>query len=178
MARKAQIEHGLSHWVDWWLERAVVRPCWFTAQETGVNRWDMTPAQYMRVMQLRQARGIKPHALDWMLFQKPEFLCFELKVGNNPVSDQQEATMRLLAAQGIPVGVCRSVHEVFGFLRRCGIRLNDSAPYVANLAHEHYLAARRQAAGAKPKRATKPRAAKPTRSRVTAVESVRGRVPF
>lgn len=180
MAKILQPEHGLSHWVKWWLDQAFIGPGWYTAQETGVSKKGMNDQQFMRVMQARAARGIKPHALDWLLYQRPEMVHFELKVKDKVGTDNQEITRKLLEAQGIPTAVCRTVPEIHRFLAANNIRLHGNSAGIAALAHERYLAGRREDAVkvAKPKTASKPRAGKPTQSRIKALERIRRGVLF
>jgi hypothetical protein len=167
---KARPEERLSHWVDQLLERTLSRPCWFTAVDTGTiltKKPDETEEQ-VRIRRynrenMRKWMGIKPHHLDWYVFQHQHQISFghvvdahhygpyglwaqfELKVGKNKPSLGQLQTIEALRKQGMQATVCWSLPEVFTFLNTMGFRLEANAEYVLKELMERYAAACREA---------------------------------
>lgn len=140
-------EHGLSHWVDKFLDRAILGDCWYTAVETGTWIRSETPQARMNAEAKRRARGIKPHHLDWCVWQRTTglYVQFELKVENRPLRPGQRATIMLLTRNNISSAVCQTVPEVSDFLADVGFELHGNHRNIALELHEHYLAKRRKA---------------------------------
>ena len=109
--KRDQAEHGLSHWVDLFLERALLPPCWFTAVDTGTYRPGITREQWMAAEQKRRAMGIKPHHLDWYVYQRATgiYVQFELKVAGRPTLPGQDQTLDALHRNKIAACVCETV---------------------------------------------------------------------
>lgn len=149
--RLDQPEHGLSHWVDRFLDRVLLPmgPCWYTAIEAGVWLRDMTPQARMNFEQKRRARGIKPDHLDWYAWQGSTglFTQFELKVNGNVPTKGQLQTLAALQRQNIPTAKCETVPEVCRFLLAAGFELHRNAVNIATELHERFLAERRKAKG-------------------------------
>lgn len=143
-----QAEWGLSHWVDKFLDRAMLGDCWYTAIEGGVWTQSKDPAVQMNAAAKRRARGIKPHHLDWYVWQRTTglYVQFELKVENRPLRPGQRATIALLTRNNICSAVCQTVPEVSDFLADVGFELHGNHRNIALELHEHYLAKRRKAA--------------------------------
>jgi hypothetical protein len=160
-APRDQAEWGLSHWVDKFLDRALIPPCWFTAVETGTIMLTKTPEARMAEAARRKARGIKPNHLDWYVWQRETgiYAQWELKVGDNKPTRGQADTIAALERNSIPTAVCYTVPEVHDFLVAAGFRLHGNAANIAAELHEKFLADRRKAAAKKPARASRKRAA-------------------
>lgn len=153
-------EHGLSHWVDRFLDRVMIGPCWYTAVETGTWMPGATREARMNAENKRRARGIKPCHLDWYLWQKStgQFTQFELKVEGRPTRPGQDQTIEALQRNLIPTTVCETVPQVCEFLRDAGFVMHGGARLIAAELHERYLAKRREhTAPAKPKRTSRTR---------------------
>lgn len=147
MTKKSQPEWGLSHWVDAFLNRTLMGPGWHTAVETGVFMMGSTPEQRMNSDNLRRARGIKPHHLDFYAYQKSTgiYAQWELKVEGRPTTMGQDQTIAALQRNSIPTGVFETVPAVCAFLRAAGFDLHANADNIATELHERYLAMRRAA---------------------------------
>lgn len=143
-----QHEHGLSHWVDAFLERTMLGNCWFTAVETGTWLRNETPQARMNAEMRRRARGIRPHHLDWYCWQEStgKYVQFELKVDNRPTRKGQDQTIALLRRNNIPTGVLETVPDVCDFLLDAGFELHGNARNIALELHQQYLAKRREPA--------------------------------
>lgn len=152
-----QAEHGLSRWVDSFLDRALLGRCWYTAIEGGTWLKGATREQRMNAENKRRARGIKPAHLDWYVWQEStgKYTQFELKVDGSPTRLGQDQTMEALRRNNIPTGVCETVPEVWRFLLDAGFELHGNARNIALELHEQYLAKRRAA----PKKKRSPRKA-------------------
>lgn len=152
--KRDQAEHALSHWVDRYLDRAIVGPCWYTAVETGTWMVGGSREARMNAENKRRARGIKPCHLDWYLWQKTtgQFTQFELKVEGRPTRLGQEQTIEALRRNHIPTTVCETVPQVHAFLYTAGFALHGNARNIADELHERHLAQRREKAVAAPKR--------------------------
>lgn len=175
-----QAEHRLSHWVDTFLERVMVEPCWFTAVDTGTIMVNASPQARMNWQAKRKAMGIKPHHLDWYVYQRPLFAQFELKVGTNDATPGQAATRIALARHAIPTEVCWSVPQVHAFLVKAGFRLHENALNIALEIHERVGASNDAAALKKGKPKPKARVvqAKPSRAQIEKTNKMRSRVMF
>ena len=156
--RADHAEHGLSHWVDRFLDRAILGNHWHTAIEGGTWLHGATEEARMNAENKRRARGIKPSHLDLYAWQESsgKYAQWELKVYGRPVRKGQLQTMVALRRQNIPTGVCETVVEVFYLLRDAGFDLHGNAENIAIEFHERYLAARRAAPTKKAARARKP----------------------
>lgn len=164
-ARPDQAEHGLSHWVDAFMDRAFLCPGWYTAVETGGWMRDESREARMNAENKRRARGIKPAHLDWYAWQQSTglFTQFELKVDNRPTRPGQDQTMVLLRRNNIPTAVCQTVPEVCEFLSGAGFALHGNARNIAIELHEQYLAKRRAHGTTAPKK-SRPRKSAPSKS--------------
>ena len=67
--KRDNAEHGLSHWVDAFLDRTLLGNCWYTAIEGGTWLRSLSPEARMNAEAKRKARGIKPAHLDWYAWQ-------------------------------------------------------------------------------------------------------------
>ena len=162
-------EHRLSHYVDTLLDRIVLEPCWFSAVDTGTVMVNSTPTARMRWEQRRRAMGIKPHHLDWYVYQAPLFGQIELKFGSNKPSAGQQDTMAALARQNIAHGCAWSVLDVYRWLRDSGYRLHANAENIAHEIEARWRAAQDGAERKKPARRTsRARTAKPSRAALAA----------
>ena len=146
-AKKNQIEHALSHWVDRLLDRIIIGDGWWTAVETGTVMVTLSREARMNAEDKRKARGIKPHHLDWYCWQRSTgiYAQWELKVDDNTTTDGQDQTIALLKRNKIPTDVCYSVTEVCAFLIRAGFEVHGNAANIAAEFQERYLAKRREA---------------------------------
>src|SRR5574337_904962 len=108
MAKTDRPEHRLSHHTKLLIERIVEQPYWATAIDTGTYMPGATPEQRFARENHRKWMGIVPAAPDWMIYQRPTFACFELKIATN-VSANQEVTLQALRDRKIPVAVCRTI---------------------------------------------------------------------
>lgn len=161
-AKPDQAEHGLSHWVDSFLDRALLGDCWYTAVETGTWMVGGSPEARMNAENKRRARGIKPAHLDWYAWQASTgiYAQWELKVNGRPTRLGQDQTMVALRRNNIPTAVCETVVEVWDFLRGARFELHGNAENIARELHERYLANRREyVAGAPAKKKSRGRKA-------------------
>jgi hypothetical protein len=144
-AKPRQIEHGLSHWVDVFLDRCLTGYGWYTAIEGGTWWKGQTDAQRMHAENKRRLRGIKPAHLDWYVYQTRTglFAQIELKVDGRETRKGQEQTMLALFHNGITAGKCETVPEVYALLNKAGFELHGNAENIASELHERYLAGRR-----------------------------------
>lgn len=163
-AKPDQAEHGLSHWVEVFLDRALLGFGWYTAVETGTWMVGQSREARMNAENKRRARGIKPHHLDWYAWQKSTgiYVQWELKVNGRPTRPGQDQTMVALRRNEIPTAVCETVPEVCEFLIGAGFELHGNARNIATELHERYLAHRRER-GAPPKPKRAPRKTAPGR---------------
>lgn len=159
-AKPDQAEHGLSHWVDAFLNRVMIGECWYTAVETGTWMMNQSPEARMNAENKRRARGIKPAHLDWYAWQKSTgiYVQWELKVDGRPTRKGQDDTITALRRNKIPTGVYETVPEVCEFLIGAGLLMHGNSRNIAAELHERYLAKRRVAA---PKKKRSPRKATP-----------------
>jgi hypothetical protein len=166
--KKDQPEHRLSAYVDTLLERIVTQPAWFTAVETGTVMVNKSPQARMNEAAKRKKRGIKPFHLDWMIYQRPNYAQFELKVGHNKTTDGQDTTIRMLHERGISAGVCQSVFDVWVFLHAARFDLHGNAENIARELEATWRAAQDTADVKKtlPTKVYKPRAERPSRAAV------------
>lgn len=161
-AKPDQAEHGLSHWVDVFLDRALLGECWYTAVETGSWMVGKSAGARMNAEARRRARGIKPSHLDWYAWQKSTgvYVQWELKVHGRPTRLGQDQTMAALRRNKISTAVCETVPQVWEFLSRAGFALHANAANIATELHERYLANRREhATEAAPRKKRSPRKA-------------------
>jgi hypothetical protein len=157
-----QPEWRLSHYVDSLLDRIMIEPCWYSAIEGGTIMINKSPQARMLESQRRKARGIKPHHLDWMVYQYPIYSQFELKYGVPKPSDGQDTTIKLLSDRDIPAACLSTVMGVYHFLRDAGFKLHGNAENIAAEIEARWRAMDEAKRGgdAKPKRVAKPRAEK------------------
>ena len=123
-AKRDNAEHGLSHWVDAFLDRTLLGNCWYTAIEGGTWLRSLSPEARMNAEAKRKARGIKPAHLDWYAWQEStgKFTQFELKVDRRRYRRVgQDQTMELLRRNNIPTAVCETVPQVWEFLVGAGV---------------------------------------------------------
>lgn len=123
----------------------------------------------------RRFMGIKPHHLDWYVYQKPIFMQIELKVGYNQLSDGQRTTMRLLNDRGIQSDVCWTIEQFYSALLNAGFRLHGNAQNIMTEVAERYAAAcdtARQPKKPGP-RSYKQQEAKPTSAQLKTVARIR-----
>ena len=138
-------EHRLSIYVNKLLERTLLEPCWFTAQDTAARaigeNWE-EQAQARMIWAHRQRKyGVKPSQLDWRVFQSPISAEFELKYGKNKLRTGQITTMKLLSDRSIPTGVFWNLRAVYDFLVISNFRLHGNAwNIMRQLEHEHFQA--------------------------------------
>jgi hypothetical protein len=167
-------EHRLSHWAGELIERIMLEPYWATAVDTGTMMVSPDPHARMIWESRRRFMGIKPHHLDWYVYQNPTFVQIELKHGYNQPSEGQRTTMRLLNERGIQTDVCWSIPQFYGALLNAGFRLHANAQNIMFEIDERYKAAERAAeepkAKAKPRKPSAPRA---TKSQTDAVARIR-----
>lgn len=135
-----QREHGLSHWVDKFLDRVITEPCWYTAVDHSGESIGRDPEKQMHWRQKQRAQGIKPSQLDWYVVQfdpvtfKPAAICWiELKQGRNRLTDGQETTIRLLRQRGQVADEARTIHQCLALLRQAGFALHGNADNIAIL---------------------------------------------
>lgn len=180
MVKHDKPEARLSHYVDALLDRILTEPCWYTAVDTGTVMVNSRPEARMMWEQRRRAMGIKPHALDWMVYQSGVFACFELKIAGGRVSDGQKTTIALLSERDIPAAVCWSIWDVYEFLVRSKFLLHANAENIAVEISARWQAAQEGAdeKKGKPKKAARSRAAKPTLQQVRKLTAMRGRIQF
>lgn len=153
----------------------MIEPCWYSAIEGGTIMVNKSPQARMLESQRRKARGIKPHHLDWMVYQHPIYSQFELKYGDPKPSDGQETTMKLLADRAIPAACLNTVMSVYDFLRDAGFKLHGNAENIATEIEARWRAMDEAKRGgeAKPKRASKPRAEKASASQARRLAALR-----
>jgi len=174
MADRNQHEHRLSHFCDKLIERIVLEPYWATAVDTGTVLFSKNP--YARIMWENHRRwmGIKPHHLDWYIYQNPIFVQIELKHGYNQLSPGQRTTIRLLEERGIQADVCWTIPQFYSTLLNAGFRLHGNAQNIMFEIDERYQAAERKAEEPKAKApARKPSAPRPERTKLAAIERIR-----
>jgi hypothetical protein len=170
-------EHRLSHWVNELLERILLEPCWYTAQDHSGRAINGSQQMQMNWRQKQRWYGVKPSQLDWRVIQCQAILYaeVELKCGSGRPDAGQETTMRLLRERGIPTGCAWSVGEFADLLKSAGFRLHpDTDAIVADIAARH--AAADAAASAKAptrKRSGKAMQAKPSLRRIRKAEALR-----
>lgn len=196
MAKKP--EHVFSHYVNELFERVLCPPVWFTAVETGTWIEGETPQRRFAAEAARRYQGIKPHALDWYVFQLEKnvvepvlgrihdtappgcltwfgpngrYMQIELKVGKNKPTPGQIDTINHLTKLGIQSDVCRSLADVFCAVNTAGFRLTENATYVLRELEARYAAL--LDAAPKPKRAGKARALPPSQGKLKAVARIR-----
>jgi hypothetical protein len=162
-------EDRLSIAVQRFLNRTLVRPCYFTAIHDRDGG--------LRTMQQRvrdKNRGIHKGQLDWDVVQGPPYLHrkLELKRGENDLTEAQKVTARdLTACGGAPVKAWE-LREAYAGLLGAGFRFTSNVETV--LAHlEAELAGWDREAEAvlsreivKPKRASKRRGNRPTEAQI------------
>jgi hypothetical protein len=176
-------EPRLSHWVNELLERILLEPCWFTAQDHSGRAIGGSPQAQMNWRQKQRWTGIKVSQLDWRVVQcQPNLYAeIELKYGSGQPDAGQETTMRLLRERGIPTGCAWSVEEFAELLTDAGFRLHpDTNAIVADIAARHAAAdAAARAKAPTRKRSTGRRMQlKPTLSQIRRTEALRQKVPF
>jgi hypothetical protein len=178
-------EHRLSHWVEKLLERVLLEPCWFTAQDHSGAGIGGTDAEQRRRQGNKQQKqkwyGVKPSQLDWRVIQAPIYAEFELKYGNGDTTDGQDTTIRLLVDRGIPTGCFWTLEEVYDFLVTTGFRLHGNSKNILKQISEEYAAAERKAGAKKvapkSKRSSKPFTPKPSAARMRKSNALRLKYP-
>lgn len=134
----------------------VLPPCEWTAIEHG-RQHSGSKEQRAREWQRLARKGVKKGLAD-LWFIMPRFLlCCELKAGKNYETDDQAALGARLVAMGHGYTVCRSVEQLGEALERHGIPLAPNWRLAAM-----HLDAALDVAPKPPRKAAKPRTAKPT----------------
>lgn len=141
-------EHRLSHWFGHLLERILLEPCWFTAQDHSGAAIGNSPQKQMNWRAKQKWYGVKPSQLDWRIYQSPVYAEIELKYGDGRLETGQETTIRLLTERGIPTGVCWTLEQGYQAVRAAGFRLHANAGNILLEVIERHAAAE-MAAGVK-----------------------------
>lgn len=175
-------EHRLSHWCMELCDRIILRdgPHWWTAIDTGsMIGYGKSEEKSDRIRMAMEAskkyQGIKPHALDLMIYQAPTLLMCELKIANDEraarkaLSRGQLDTMEVLDRCLIFNTVSWSIPSFYSALRTHNFRLAENAWTTVKLIEEEYAAAVRASEIEKPKRK---RAAPKAQPRFVASSSV------
>ena len=171
-------EHRLSHYVDEMLQRIMVEPCWYTAQDHSGRAIHGSAQAQMNWRAKQKWYGVKPAQLDWRMYQYPLYTEFELKDGKKPPSDGQAVTMRKLKERKIPTACLGDIRSVFEFIRDSGFILHGNAENLCTETVERWAAANEKARGRNsPRKIGKMRAFKPSAARIRKSEAMRGRVP-
>ena len=174
-----QPEHRLSHFCGLLADRIILSdgPCWWTAQDTGTALFKQGSDEEKRRARLnwenhRRFMGIKPNQLDWRVYQSPVYAEIELKFAATEaaalkaLTQGQRDTITALDRHRVRSAVAWSVVSFYEALRRIGFRLHGNAANIAVEIEARWRAADEAARGpdakSKPKRASKPRAAKPS----------------
>lgn len=116
---KHKPEQRFSVVVKKFLNRALVRPCYFVANQDA-DSGGRTEQQRARDSE----RGIVPGQLDWEVEQGPPHLFrrLELKRGKNKTSDNQDHTIKGCADCGAPPVVAWTLRQVYEGLANEGFR--------------------------------------------------------
>lgn len=133
------------------LKAVLPRDCAHTAIDAGQGKMGMRQAQ------LRKARGVAAGWPDFILVRQGMFYGIELKGAAGRLSDAQERTFPMIQAAGGQISVCRSVADIERALIHWGFPLRGTT-----LTAEE-RDARIVATGEKPRKASAPRAHKPSK---------------
>ena len=189
--RNDQPEHRLQHWCCKLLDQIVIRdvPCWWTAVDTGTPLFKQGDESQRLTARFawennRKYMGIKPHHLDLYVYQKPIFAQIELKAAasetaaRKAVTNGQRDTMTALTGNCIPNELAWSIRSFHAALVRIGFRLHGNAETVVQLFEARHVAAQDAAEikAEKPRKVSRPRAAKPTAAAIARSVARQGRV--
>jgi hypothetical protein len=181
MNKRDNGEHRLSHWVDQLLDRILLEPCWYTAQDHSGAAIGGSEQAQMNWRQKQKWMGVKPSQLDWRIYQSPVYAEIELKYGRGGPTNGQEVTMQKLLDRGIPTGCCWTIADFYRALKVAGFRLHANADNIVIEIIERHAAAERAAAVkvAKPKSGTrKMLGPRPTPGEVGRAEALRRRILY
>jgi hypothetical protein len=143
------------------LNHALPSHVWFTAIDHATR--SATEGQD------KKARGVKPGLPDLMFKFDRRTVWIELKAVKGVVSDTQEDVRDVLVGNGDDWHVARSIDDVEAILRSYGLALRATVGGITE---------RLQQRLEMPRKAGKPRVAKPTASRIRRTEALRSRMPF
>ena len=143
--RLDQPEHRLQGWVDRFLDRVVLPPCFITAV-------DQAGEETMNQRARAQGRGLKFGIPDHWVYQADPLVvvAIELKAGHGIVSSRQEDRIRALRKAGVHADAAWSIRDVLEIVRRAGIRLHGNADNIAHEITERWLASGEAAKTKKP----------------------------
>ena len=130
--------------------------------------------QSVRSGQIQKAKGVKRGLADLNIWFLGKYIGIELKAGKNTTSDSQDDFAEAMRANGFDYYVCRSVWDVDDALRASGVPVLRSMVILAEQAD----AALTIPQAVKPKRASKPRAARPAQSSLKRVAALRAKGIF
>lgn len=189
-----QPEHRLSHWVKEMLERILVEPCWFTAQDEAAKAIGDTSKERaqsrMNWAQKREWYGVKPSQLDWRIIQLEPCIYaeIELKVGYRRPTEGQATTIRLMKEKGIYADWTSTIEGFYNHLVRAGFRLHENKQNILMEIQHRYDAAQDEAdlksmpsvdaPVKKPRKLARARTEKPTLSQIARTERLRSKIRF
>lgn len=124
--------------------------------------------------QIQKAKGIKRGLADLNVWYLGKYIGLELKAGKNTTSDSQDAFAEAMRANGFDYHVCRSVRAVDNALRASGVPVPRSMAILAEQSDVKLASP----VVAKPKRAIKPRTARPTQAALKRVAALRAKGIF
>lgn len=171
MARELKPEERLQVYVVRRLRDVLPRDCEWCAIEQGV-KLSGTPIQRANAWKRLENKGVKAGVVDLHFWWQRQYACIELKWGKNPVTDAEERFMAGIQAAGFYAAAAWSAAEVERHLTASGIPLSGTLDGIdARLEVE--------APPRKPRKASsKPRAEKPERKALAAMERARARGVF
>jgi len=143
------------------LNHALPPDVWFTAIDHATR--SATEGQD------KKARGVKPGLPDLMFKFDRRTVWIELKTEKWRLQDTQESVRDMLTGNGDDWHVARSIDDVEAILRSYGLALRATAGGITE---------RLQQRLEMPRKAGKPRVAKPSASRIRRTEALRKRIAF
>lgn len=151
-----QREHRFQGWVDRFLDRVILPPCFITAI-------DLAGQETMNQRARMQGRGTKFGLPDHYVLQDGRSVWIELKAGSNIPTERQKGVMASIRGAGGAADWTATLDGVLAIVRRAGLRIHGNADNICREITERWQADERaRASGDKPVRASKPRQAKPT----------------
>jgi len=154
-------EHMLQKACAKFLNHALPEDCFYTAIDHA-TRSAVEGAE-------KKSRGVKRGIPDLMFKFHRRTVWIELKTEKGVVSDTQEDVRAALTRQGDDWHVARSIDDVEAILRSYGLPLKATAGGVTERLQQRLDL---------PRKAGKPRVAKPGAGRIRRTEAIRSRMPF